>query len=90
MKPINLRIVSDRAIEATISLDGSQSEAENYFALVSVEDSVQEIKISGVDPLQSFSLGIQLIEQHTEEKRIGNDDQVPVDGAAWRIEIVDE
>ncbi|WP_108815067.1 hypothetical protein [Loktanella sp. Alg231-35] len=90
MKPIKLQVVSDRGVEATISSDGSQAGVEDYYAVVSVEGFVEEKRVYGIDPIQSFSLGLGLIEQLTETMRIGADDEEPVPGASWRIEVVEE
>ena len=52
---------------------------------------MKDKKIYGIDPIQSFQLGLKLIEQLTEDKRIGDDDDASVTpGASWRIEIVED
>lgn len=89
MKPIKLQVVSGKGVEATISSDGSQGGEEDYYAVVSVEGFIEEKKVYGIDQIQSFSLGLKLIEQLTEAKRIGADDEEPMPGASWRIEIVE-
>lgn len=91
MKQVKLRIVSDDGVEATISTDGSQSGAEDYYAIVSVDGFIKEKKVYGIDPIQSFQLGLKLIEQLTEDKRIGDDDEASATpGASWRIEVVED
>lgn len=47
----------------------------------------QDKKVYGIDPIQSFTLGLKPIEQLTEAKRIGEDDEEPMNGASWRIEV---
>ena len=44
-------------------------------------------KIYGVDPVQAFSLGLKLVEQLTEEKRLAGEEGKPADGASWVIEM---
>jgi hypothetical protein len=88
MKPLNLRIVSDDGVEASIYTDGSQGGANDFYAVVSVTGFIENKKIYGIDPIQSFSLGLQLIEQLTEKKRIGEDDSGPVNGSSWNIEVI--
>ena len=88
MKPIKLRIVSDHGVEATISSDGSQGGVEDYYAVITVDGFIKDKKVYGIDPIQSFSLGLKSIEQLTEKKRIGKDDEKPMPGASWRIEVV--
>ncbi len=90
MKPIKLQIVSGETVEATISSDGSQSGEDDYYAVVSIKGHIEEKKIYGIDPIQSFSLALRLIEQLTEKSRIGEDDEDPMPGATWRIEVVED
>ena len=90
MKQVKLRVVSEEGLEATISTDGSQGGAEDYYAVVSVDGFITEKKVYGIDPIQSFQLGLQLIGQLTEDKRIGEDDEASVTpGASWRIEVIE-
>lgn len=89
MTPIKLQVVSDKGVEATISSDAGQGGEEDYDAVVSVEGFIEEKKVYGIDPIQSFSFGLKLIEQLTETKRIGADDEEPMPGASWRIETVE-
>ena len=89
MKQIKLRVVSDDGVEATISTDGSQGGVEDYYAVVSVEGFMNDKKVYGIDPVQSFVLGLKLIEDLTTDKRIGDDDEVAITpGASWRIEVI--
>lgn len=89
MKPIKLQIVSDQGVEATIVSDGSQGGANDYYAVVSVTGFIENKKIYGIDPIQSFSLGMKLIETLTEKKRIGEED-VPMNGTSWKIEVISD
>ena len=88
MKPIELQIVSAETVEATILFDGSQSGEDECYTVVSVKGDIKEKKIYGIDPIQSFSLALRLIEELTEKSRIGKDGEEPMPGATWRIEIV--
>ena len=90
MKQIKLHVVSDNGVEASIRSDGSQDGAEDYYAVVSVDGFIENKKVYGIDPIQSFQLGLKLIEQLTEDKRIGDEDAPVTPGASWRIEIVKE
>lgn len=91
MKQVKLRVVSDDGVEATISTDGSQGGAEDYYAIVSVDGFIKEKKVYGIDPFQSFVLGLKLIEDLTTDKRIGDDDEASVTpGASWRIEVIED
>ena len=86
MKPISIKLVSAKGLEASVHCDGSH-DGNDYFSTVSIEGTVFNRKIFGVDPLQSLSLGLQLIEKVTGDKRIGTDDEVPVPGANWNIVV---
>lgn len=91
MKPVKLRVVSEDGVEATISTDGSQGGVEDYYAIVSVDGFIKEKKVYGIDPVQSFVLGLKLIEDLTTDKRIGDDNEASVTpGASWRIEIIED
>ncbi len=90
MKPIKLQVVSDKGVEASISSEGRQGGVEDYYAVVSVEGTIEGKKIYGVDPFQSFSLGLKLIEKLTATKRIGADEEKPMPGTSWRIEVVED
>lgn len=90
MKPIKLRIASDEGVEATIASDGSQDGADDYYAVVSISGIFDSKKVYGVDPIQSFSLGLKMIEMYTEKKRIGEDSDDPINGSSWKIEIATE
>ena len=91
MKRVKLRVVSDDGVEATISTDGSQGGAEDYYAVVSVDGFIKNKKIYGIDPIQSFVLGLKLIEELTTDKRIiDNDDASITPGASWRIEVIED
>ncbi|MEP3847406.1 MAG: hypothetical protein ABJM43_18835 [Paracoccaceae bacterium] len=91
MKQIKVRVVSDDGAEATISTDGSQGGVEDYYAVVSVDGFIKEKKVYGIDPVQSFVLGLKLIEELTTDKRIGEDDEASVTpGASWRIEVIED
>jgi hypothetical protein len=91
MRKIKLHMVSNDGVEATISTDGSQGGVEDYYAVVSVSGFIKEKKVYGIDPIQSFVLGLKLIEDFTMDKRIGNDDKASMTpGASWRIEVVDD
>ncbi len=87
MENIKLRIKSEQGIEATIECDGSQGGAEDYYSIVSVEGFITDEKIFGIDPVQAFSLGLRLIEQLTEVKRLEGEDNSPMNGASWVIEV---
>lgn len=87
MQEIRLRVVSSDGIEATIHSDGCQGGEEDYYAVVSVRGFTQGKKIYGIDPIQSFTLGLKLIEQLTEATRFGEDGEEPMNGASWRIEV---
>ena len=90
MKRVKLRIVSDDGVEATISTDPSQDGAEDYYVIVSVDGLIKDQKIYGIDPVQSFALGLTLIEDLTTGKRICDDDQASaIPGASWRIEVTE-
>ena len=91
MKQVKLRVVSDDDMEATISTDGSQSGVEDYYSVVSVKDFMKDKKVYGIDPVQSFVLGLKLIEDLTADKRIGDDDEAAITpGASWRIEVIED
>ena len=90
MKPITLRVVSDEGVEATICSDGSQGSVDDFYSVVSVSGFMDEKKVYGIDPIQSFALGLSLIAQLTEKKRIGDDDDAdPINGITWKIEVVE-
>jgi len=88
MKPLKLKVVSDEGVEATIFSDGSQGGAGDFYSAVSIAGYLEEKKIYGVDPIQSFFLGMQLIEQLTQKKRL-EDDVDPIEGILWRLEVVE-
>ena len=67
--------------------EGKQGGKEDYYAVVSIHSIVEDKKAYGIDPIQSFTLGLKLIEQLTREKRIGGDEAV-VPGASWKIEAI--
>lgn len=91
MKKIKLRVVSDNGVEATISTDGSQGGVEDSYSVVSVEGFMKDKKVYGIDPVQSFVLGLKLIEDLTTDKRIGDDEEAAITpGASWRIEIIED
>lgn len=91
MKQVKLRVVSDDDMEATISTDGSQSGVEDYYSVVSVKGFMKDKKVYGIDPVQSFVLGLKLIEDLTADKRIGDDDEAAITpGASWRIEVIED
>jgi hypothetical protein len=79
---IGLKVVSDDGVVATIKCDGSHGGHDDYFSIVSVSGFIEEKRIYGIDPLQSFSLGWALIEQLTSEKRVS--EKSPA--TPWRIE----
>lgn len=87
---MKLQIVSGDTVEATVSFDGSQSGQDDYYAVVSIKGHIEEKKIFGIDPIQSFSLALRLIEQLTKKSRIGEDDEEPLPGATWRIKVVED
>lgn len=87
MENIKLRIRSEQGIEATIECDGSQGGVEDYYAIVSVNGLMIDKKVYGVDPLQAFSLGMGLIAQLTESKRLEGEENPPMNGASWGIEV---
>ena len=91
MKQVKLRVVSDDGVEATISTDGSQDGAEDYYAVVSVDGFIKDKKVYGIDPVRSFVLGLKLIEDVTTDKRIGDDVEASVTpSASWRIEVIED
>lgn len=91
MKQIKLRVVSDDGVEATISTDGSQGGVEDYYSVVTVEGFMKDKKVYGIDPVQSFVLGLKLIEDLTTDKRIDDDDGAAITpGASWRIEVIED
>lgn len=91
MKQIKLRVVSDNGVEATISTDGSQGGVEDYYSVVSVKGFMKDKKVYGIDPVQSFVLGLKLIEDLTTDKRIGDNEEAAIaPGASWRIEIIED
>ncbi|MCT4556430.1 MAG: hypothetical protein N4A61_00065 [Pelagimonas sp.] len=91
MEPINLRIVSDSGVEATISSDGRHVGNDDCYATVSVKGVVKQRRVYGIDPLQSFVLGLQLIEDLTSDKRIGDENQDhSAPGSPWRIEVIED
>lgn len=63
MKPLKLKVVSDEGVEAAIFSDGSQGGAGDFYSVVSIAGYLEDKKIYGVDPIQSFFLGTQLIEK---------------------------
>jgi hypothetical protein len=87
MQAIKLKVMSSDGVEATIQSDGSQSGKDDYYAVVTVKGFIQSKKVYGIDPIQSFTLGLKLIEQLTEAKRIGEDGEEPMNGVSWRIEV---
>ena len=87
MKSIKLNVVSPEGIEATIQTDGIQDGADDYYAIVTIKGFIEQKKIYGIDPIQSFSLGMKLIEELTTDKRIGEDGDEPMNGASWSIEV---
>ena len=87
MKSIKLKVVSPEGIEATIQTDGSQDGADDYYAIVSIAGLTETKKVYGIDPIQSFALGMMLVEKLTTDKRIGEDGDEPMNGASWRIEV---
>lgn len=87
MKSIQLNVVSPEGIEATIQTDASQDGADDYYTIVTVKGFIQGKKIYGIDPIQSFALGMKLIEKLTTNKRIGEDGDQPMIGASWRVEV---
>ena len=90
MKPLKLRVLSDQGVEATISTDGSQGGVDDYYSIIAINGFLEDKKVYGIDPIQSFSLGLKLIEQLTEDKRIGVEGEDPMPGITWRIEIVED
>jgi len=86
MDNIALVFVSDQGVEASIHCDGSQGGQEDYFSEVTVKGFMENKKVYGVDPVQAFSLGMKLIEQLTEDKRLAGEKGGPIDGTSWRIE----
>ena len=87
MKSIKLNVVSSEGIEATIQTDVDQDGADDYYAIVSIKGFIEQKKIYGIDPIQSFTLGMTLIEKLTTDKRLGEDGGDPMTGASWRIEV---
>ncbi|GEM_PF-3148267 len=87
MKNIKLRISSEQGIEATIECDGSQGGVEDYYAIVSVKGFMTDKKVYGVDSVQAFSLGMGLIAQLTEGKRVEEEEHLPTNGSSWCIEV---
>ena len=87
MENIKLRISSEQGIEASIECDGSQGGVEDYYSIVSVNGFMTDKKVYGVDPLQAFSLGMGLIAQLTEGKRLEEEAHPPMNGSSWRIEV---
>jgi len=87
MRPIELKIVSTNGIKATIKTDGSQGGSDDYYAIVNIEGFTGDKKIFGIDPIQSFVLGMKLIDQLTEDARIGEDGEEPMPGTTWHIEV---
>lgn len=90
MKPVKFRIVSENEVEATIFTDGSHGDHDDYYAVVSITGLMEDRKIYGIDPVQSFYLGVHLIERLTQDKRIGEDGEEPMPGTTWRIEVVED
>lgn len=83
MKLISLKVTSVDGIEATIICDGGQ---EDYYSVVSIKGYIENKKIYGVDPVQSFSLGWAMIETLTSDRRIVEEADTKIRGASWRIE----
>lgn len=91
MKHVKLRVVSDDGVEATISTDCSQGGVEDYYSVVSVEGFMKDKKVYGIDSMQSFVLGLKLIEDLTADKRIGDDEEAAITpGTSWRIEVIED
>jgi hypothetical protein len=86
VKAICLRVVSDQGIEASITCDGSQGGAGDYFSVVSVKGYIADKRIYGIDPIQSFTLGWALIEKLTTDKRVADDAPLHPAEESWRIE----
>ncbi len=86
MKLISLKVTSVDGIEATIICDGSQGGQEDYYSVVSIKGYIENKKIYGVDPVQSFSLGWAMIETLTSDRRIVEEADTKIRGASWRIE----
>ena len=86
MNPVSLKVVSAEGTEATLTCTGSHAGQEDYYSTICVKGFIENKKVYGIDPVQSFTLGWALIEELTREKRIGNDNSAVVVGASWRIE----
>lgn len=87
MKNLRLRVISPDGVEATIATHGGQDGAGDYFAVVSIDGVMADQKVYGIDPVQSFVLGLRLIEDLTADRRIGPADGTgATPGASWRIE----
>lgn len=86
MKPLKILIRSPDGIEATISSDGSEGGFDDYYAIVSIAGSSEAQKVYGIDPIQSFALAWQLIDQLTAEKRLSETDGT-LCGPSWWIEV---
>lgn len=88
MKPIHLDFKSPDGIEASLSIDGEKGK-HDYCARVTVKGLIQNKMVYGIDPTQALYLGMQLIESVTGDRRIGTDDEDPMPGELWTIEVRD-
>jgi hypothetical protein len=86
MDAVRLRVVFDGEVMASIICDGSQGGHEDYYSVVFVKGFIENNKIYGVDPVQSFALGWTLINDLTTDLRVGDEDLDTCEGASWRIE----
>lgn len=86
MDAVRLRVVFDGEVMASITCDGSEGEHADYYSVVFVKGFIDNKKIYGVDPVQSFALGWTLIDDLTTDMRVGDEDSDTSDGASWLIE----
>lgn len=86
MSAVRLRIVCGGEVMASITCDGSHGGQADYYSVVFVKGFIDFQKIYGVDPVQSFTLGWDLINDLTTDMRVGEEGADPCDGASWRIE----
>lgn len=86
MDAVRLRVVFNCEVMASITCDGSHGGRADYYSVVFVKGFIENQKIYGIDPVQSFALGWKLVSDLTTDMRVGDEDSVKRDSASWRIE----
>ena len=86
MDAIRLRVVFKGEVMASITCDGSEGGDADYYSVVFVKGCIDNKRIYGIDPVQSFALGWTLICDLTTDMRVGDEQSYTPDSASWRIE----